>query len=343
MIAEGDPPHGKLARNGRAAFKSACALPITVGMPLDVVTEEPAGARTLTGGQTGITAYDFRRPMKLSRDGVRLLQVTFETFSRRLTTLLTSGLRQVCSVKPTDLSQQSYEEYINSRNTPTLMVPISLPQLQTTAVMEFSLPVALTAVDHMLGGPGGTQPERTLTDIETMLVRSLLDQIVGVFSYAMEPLVPLQPSVGGIEYNPQFLQVTGAADATLVAMFDMSIGKTSCELTLCIPLAPLLPKLKAQRALAEKDAVVDQSSEDARRVATHLAGTTVTASVEFSPTLMTPTEALELAVGDVITLNHRVGTPLAVNVGSVTYANAVAGRAGNRLAALITDTLPSTR
>jgi len=40
----------------------------------------------------------------------------------------------------------------------------------------------------------------------------------------------------------------------------------------------------------------------------------------------------------VIPLTHRVGTPLAVKVGSITYAHAIAGRAGNQLAALITET-----
>ncbi len=309
-------------------------------MPLDAVTEEPWGARTLTSSRAGVAAYDFRRPTKLSREGVRLLQVTFETFARRLTTLLTSGLRQVCHVKPTDISQQTYEEYVTGRPLPTLIVPIGIPQLQTTAVMEFSLPVALTAIDHMLGGPGGTQPDRTLTDIETTLMKGLLDQMVGVLTYALEPVVVIQPSIGAIEYNPQFVQAVSGTDATLVALFDLAIGKERCEMSLAIPLAPLLPKLNAQRARADKDTdTLLRVSGEARRVATHLAGTTVDVTVEFEPTQMTPTRVLELSAGDVITLDHRVGVPLAVKVGDMTYANAVAGRAGSHLAALITDTL----
>lgn len=312
----------------------------TTSMPLDDVTEAPTGARTLTAGRTGVAPYDFRRPTKLSREGVRLLQVTFETFSRRLTTLLTSGLRQVCHVTPKDISQQSYDEYVTSRAMPTLIVPIALPQLQTTALLEFSLPVALTAVDHMLGGPGGKQPERTLTDIETTLLRGLLDQIVGVLAYAMEPVAILEPSVGAIEYNAQFLQVVAGNDATLVALFDLAIGKESCELSLCIPLAPILPKLNVQRVSADKAAATrGAATEEARLLAARLTGTTVDVTVEFNPTTMTTDQALHLAVGDVIPLVHRVGTPLVVRVGDATYAQAMAGRAGNRLAALITDTL----
>jgi flagellar motor switch protein FliM len=308
-------------------------------MPLDEVLDAPGGARTLTTGRTGVVAYDFRRPTKLSRDGVRLLQVTFETFARRLTTLLTSGLRQVCHVSPQDISQQSYDEFVNSRQLPTLITPIALPQLQTTAVMEFSLPVALSAIDHMLGGPGGDQPERTLTDIETTLLKGLLEQIVGVLAYAMEPVVPLEPSVGMLEYNAQFVQAVAGNDACIVAVFELAIGAQQSELSLCIPLAPVLPKLNAQRASVDKAAARSGAgTAEGQIVANRLAGTAVDVTVEFAPVRITPTQALELAVGDVIPLTHRVGTPLAVKVGSITYAHAIAGRAGNQLAALITDT-----
>ena len=58
-----------------------------------------------------VTPYDFRRPTKLSRDHVRALQMAYETFARRLTTLLTSTLRQVCRVNIREITQQSFDEY----------------------------------------------------------------------------------------------------------------------------------------------------------------------------------------------------------------------------------------
>lgn len=309
-------------------------------MSLDAATEAASEPRTLAPDRQEVTSYDFRRPTKLSREGVRLLQVTFETFARRLTTLLTSSLRQVCSVSFNDVSQQTYEDYVTERPTPTVMAPISLPRLNTTAVMQFSLPVALTTVDHMLGGPGGTQPDRSLTDIETSLITGLLEQIIEVLAYAMEPVAPLSPKLGMLEYNPQFVQVVGATDTTLVAMFDMTIANETSEMTLCLPLAPLLPILKARRdRSAQKTDTFDAGSPEARHVATHLSDTRIDVTVEFTPSEMTPTDVMALTAGDVIPLPHRVGSPLAVKVGTVTYAHALAGRAGSRLAARITDTL----
>jgi flagellar motor switch protein FliM len=101
----------------------------------------------------------------------------------------------------------------------------------------------------------------------------------------------------------------------------------------------VLPKLNAQRASVDKAAARNGAgAAEGQIVANRLAGAAVDVTVEFAPVRITPTQALDLAVGDVIPLTHRVGSPLAVKVGSMTYAHAIAGRAGNQLAALITET-----
>lgn len=322
-------------------------------MPLNVTSDAPgdpavdAGGdasgdvQTLTTARSGITPYDFRRPTKLSRENVRLLQVTFDTFARRLTTLLTSGLRQICHVSIDDLSQRSYEDYISSRPMPTLLVPLNLPEVPTTGVLEFSLPIALAAVDHMLGGPGGSQPDRTLTDIETPLVRGLLEQMTGVLSYVFEPIMAIRPTIGAIEYNPQFVQVAAPSDPVLVAEFAMQVGAEESMLTLCIPLPPLLPLLVANHISDEAaDAVAARDAAQAREMMSRRLGAVpVDVQVQFTPTTLSPAQVLEMAVGDVIELNHRTGRPLDVIVDDTTYAHAVAGRSGNRLAVLITETV----
>ena len=67
----------------------------------------------------------------------------------------------------TDIVQQSYEEFVAGLPQQTLMAMLDVPPLPGTGIFEFSLPTALASIDHMLGGPGGPQQLRTLTDIET--------------------------------------------------------------------------------------------------------------------------------------------------------------------------------
>jgi flagellar motor switch protein FliM len=282
-----------------------------------------------------VTAYDFRRPSKLSREHVRVLQMAYETFARRLTTVLTSGLRQVCQITITDISQQSYEEYVTSLQDQTFMVPLALPQLGGTGVLEFSLETALVSIDHMLGGPGGEQAPRPLTDIETTLMRALIDQIVGVLRYSLEPVVPLTPAPGNIEYNPQFLQASASTDAVVIGSFDMLVGASRCTLTLCLPLAPLLPRLMTQRPREDNDLARMAAEDTARRLRDRLGEVPVDVSVRFKALELSPTRILTLQEGDIVPIPHRVGTSLEVQAGGVTFAQAIAGKSGTRLAALI--------
>lgn len=307
-------------------------------VPANPVSDAQSALRTLPQGRGAVVPYDFRRPTKLSREHVRMLQMAYETFARRLATLLTSGLRQVCQVNLVEITQESYEEYVTGLDAQTLMVPMTVAPLPGTGVLQFSLETALASIDHMLGGPGGKQVARTLTDIETSLLRGLLEQMTGVLRYSMESIVPLTPTLGAIEYNPQFLQAAGSTDAVVVGSFDMTVGSESCRLTLCLPLAPLLPRLAAQRPRSGEGDDSAAAVEAARRVRDRLGDVPVDVHVRFAPIDLSPARILSLAEGDVLPLDHRVGVPLSVEAGGVTFARAIAGKSGSRLAALIVDT-----
>jgi flagellar motor switch protein FliM len=285
-----------------------------------------------------VQPYDFRHPTKLSRDNARVMQMVYDSFARRLTTVFTSALRQVCHVSVGDITQRSYEEYVAGLPSTTLLLPLTIAPLHGIGVLEFSLPVALGAIDHLLGGPGGPQPTRTLTEIEVSLVGGLLDQMVATFRHAMEPVVTLSPEAGGIEYNPQFLQAAAATDAMVTGDFALHIGREKSRLTLCLPLAPLLPRLEAQHPGDRRDGGPDASAATtARLLRSRLGNVPVDVSVRFAPVRIPSDRLLSFGVGDVIPLPHRVGVPLHLYVGERPFATAVAGRSGTKLAALLVD------
>ncbi|MGH8959604.1 MAG: flagellar motor switch protein FliM [Jatrophihabitantaceae bacterium] len=310
-------------------------LPIARDVPMNPVRELRESARPRRGDS--VVPYDFWRPSKLSREHIRMLQMAYETFARRMTTLLTSGLRQVCLVTLSEITQQSYEEYVTGLASQTLLAPISVPPLAGTGVLEFPLPIAQAAIDHMLGGPGGQQVARTLTDIETTLMRGLLEQMVATMRYSLEPIVTVTPSLGLIEYNPQFVQAASATDAVVVGEFDMTVGSERGRATLCLPLAALLPKLTAQRPREDDRDTLLAAESTARRLRDRLGDVPLDVSVHFAPVVLSPERILTLAAGDVLSLEHRVGKPLTVQAGGVTFGHAVAGKSGPRLAALIVD------
>jgi flagellar motor switch protein FliM len=283
--------------------------------------------------------YDFRRPTKLSRDHARALQVAFDTFASRMTTLLTSGLRQVCRAQVGEISQQTYDEYINGLPNPTIILPLTLAPLAGTATLQLTVPVAMTAVDHILGGPGDVQPMRPLTDIEATLFRGLLDQFMTMLREALAPIVVVEPHVGAIEYTPKFLQAAPATDAMIVCDFELTIGSQTCRMTISIPLASLLPRLEALRPPvdpASRRPVADNS----RRMLGALRGAPIEICVRFRPLQVDSVRLITLAPGDVIVLDHPVSAPLSVDTGGQHVVSAVAGRSGTKLAALVVGDRP---
>jgi flagellar motor switch protein FliM len=295
------------------------------------------------GDRPEIVLYDFRRPTKLARDHIRILQMSFETFARRLGTLLTSSLRAVSQVNLLAIDQQTYEEYISGLESPTILAPIAIKPLAGTGVFEFSVTSALACIDHLLGGPGGPQATRPLTDIETSLMRGLMDQVAAVLRYALEPIAPVEPELGPLEFNPQFLQAAGATDTMIVCSFELRIGSEVGLATLCIPFASIFPKLqtkRSQRPLSASDQL--NAAHSARQLREGLGDAPVDVTIRFDPVRLSPAQIMALAPGDVLTLPHRVNAPLSVQCGGVTYTHAVAGREGSRLAGLVIDQLRET-
>jgi flagellar motor switch protein FliM len=262
--------------------------------------------------------------------------MSYETYARRVTTLLTSGLRQLCQVSLVAIEHQSYEEYIAGLESTTVLSVLDMGPIPGTALFEFSVPTALACVDYLLGGPGGEQPVRQLTDLETGLLRNLIEQMLSVLRYALEATLGAEPVLRTVEFNPQFVQAVSATDGVIVGSFQMRVGNQECVSTLCIPFSSLLPRLQVstdRRPQTASDRLAAERNGQQLRAA--LGGVPVDVVLAFEPIQLTPAQILRLEPGDVVSLKHRVTTPLAIESGGITFAHALAGRQGSRLAGLV--------
>jgi flagellar motor switch protein FliM len=292
--------------------------------------------RSSNRSTTGPVPYDFRRPTKLTREHVRMLQMAYETFARRYTTLLTSSLRVASQVTLIAIEQITYDEYISGLDNPTCMFMVELEPMPAKSIFEMSSSMPLVWVDHMLGGPGGKQPERPLTDIETPLVYGVLERILDELRFSFESIVDLTPRIVGLEYNPQFAQAAAASDAVIIVSFEMRVGAEECIGTVCTPFAGLLPHLATDSDNAGLNAAQRQARDAAQRSMTAgLGNTPVEVSVRFNSVLMSPRDLVTLRPGDIVPLEHPLTNPLAVTSAGVTFAHAVAGSSGQRLACLV--------
>ena len=287
--------------------------------------------------KSGPQPFDFRRPSKFSRDHARALQIVNETFARQFTTILSTTLRSVSQVAVSSIDHVSYDEYVRSSPELSFLAILNVDPLPGAGILQFPLDIAMAAIDRLLGGTGeGNQPARALTDIESVLMRELIQRVLRELDYAFESLAKVNTSIVQLESNPQFAQVAAPSDMVVVATFDVRIGSKESTATLCLPFSALQPVLEQVTGHAMfADRKGGDAEESARAVAAGLAGVPVDVAVRFDPVTLTSSEILSLRVGDVLPLRHPVSAPLSVCAADRTCASAVPGSKGRRLAFMI--------
>ena len=163
------------------------------------------------------------------------------------------------------------------------------------------MPTALACVDYLLGGPGGEQPIRQLTDLETGLLRNLIEQMLSVLRYALEPTLGAEPVLRTVEFNPQFVQAVSATDGVIVGSFQMRVGNQECVSTLCIPFSSLLPRLQVSSDRRPQTAADRLAAErNGQQLRAALGGVPVDVVLAFQPIKLTPEQIVRLEPGDVV-------------------------------------------
>lgn len=283
-------------------------------------------------------AYDFRRPNKFSREHIRGLQIVNETFARQFSTVLATTLRAVSSVTLTTIDQQTYDEYIGSLPNPTYLGILSMPPLPGPAMIQIPLPIAMAAVDRLLGGIGdGGEAKRPPTEIEAQLIATVIERALRELAYAFESLMRIDAHIARAEHNPQFAQIGAPSDMVIVISFETKIGSEIGPMSLAMPFDTIVPILDviSSQSIVDRDEVEVVSFH--HRLDDALRAVPVDLSVRFGTVALGAREILDLQVGDVIPLAHPINEPVTVMVDGLPFFHAVTGRRGKRLACVVTE------
>ncbi|WP_226346413.1 flagellar motor switch protein FliM [Agilicoccus flavus] len=281
--------------------------------------------------------YDFRSPSRFSREQVRALQMVNETFARQMATVLSTTLRTVAHATLEDVEQSTYDDYTRRLPVPSVLAILNFPPLTGAGIFHLPLPIVMNVIDRLLGGPGHeNQPERELSEIESGLIRNLVQRIVHELAYAFDTLASIQPQVTALEADATFLQLAPPSDPMIVSDFELKIGDQVVNSSLCIPVATLQPVLDAIDAKPELELTGAQALA-AEHIQERMSDVPVRVTVAFEPISLASKDILQLEVGDVVPLRHPTNQPLTMTADGVPVAKAVPGSHGKRLACQIVN------
>lgn len=285
-----------------------------------------------------VRTYDFRRATRFSKDHIRIISRIHDHFARLMTTHLSGQLRSIVQFQVESVDQVPYEEFIRSMPTLTVLHLMEFAPLEGKVVLELNPQVVFAMIDRMMGGVVKLPyRERDLTEIETALIRRLLDPMRQYFSDAWRSVVALQPRFVSMESNPQFLQIATPNDTVLVIAFSVRVGEATGLMNICIPHATLETVMSRISTQYFMDAGRTGSAHagHAAELRHLLKDVGVDISVELGRADLTVRECLDLQVGDVIVLSSSIQSPVQVIVDGVPAFLANVGKNRGRYAAQV--------
>lgn len=285
-----------------------------------------------------VRLYDFRRPNKFSKDQMHTIQVIYENYARSLGTFLSGQLRAAIQLEILSVEQVTYEEFIRSIPSTTVLNIFTMYPLEGNAIMEINPNLAFAFMDRMMGGPG-LPPEkiRGLTEIEQTVMERLGQRMLDFMVEPWESIIEMEPLVERIETNPQFTQLVSPTEVMMIISMETKMGDVLGMINLCIPylvLEPIIGKLSVHYYYSTVGKTA--SAEDMQAMQMSLEDAYVPVRAVLGRTVITVRDLLDISVGDVIPLERNVREEVDVQVGNSTKFVGRPGIYGNRLAVQIT-------
>lgn len=300
-----------------------------------------AAAATQTyRGREKITTYDFQRPERVGKEQMRALQTLHEGFGRNYGAALSAMLRSIVEVKLTSVDQLTYSEFVFSLENPSCFNVLKAEPLEGNLILDINPSILYPIIDRLLGGGRelGVIARRPLTEIELRLVTRITTLFLDELRRAWENVLELDLAVLRVESNPQLVQIVPPNEVVVLISFELTIGDLRGMINLCIPfnsIERISAKLSNNSWVASGKRQVTQDTIAA--VARNLNGSEVEVVVELAQTRISTGELLSLRVGDIITTEKDVRTPLNVQVQGVCKFRASPGAYKGQKAIRVTD------
>lgn len=194
------------------------------------------GGRLNFYGTDNITAFDFDGTSFLTPQEMRRLRQIHENFVRNLTARLSMYLRIEIDMELESLDSTTMRQGLNEMADSTHLSLIRMTPLRGHSVVELPLPMSLSIVDRLLGGPAKlTEDTNRLNDVEISLLDDVLAILASEWANLWAHLTPMQPSIVSHESNPKYLCASSLDSAALQLVIKTTIGECQESMRMVIP------------------------------------------------------------------------------------------------------------
>ncbi|MCC6511174.1 MAG: flagellar motor switch protein FliM [Pirellulaceae bacterium] len=288
-----------------------------------------------TGPRQRVVAYDFKRPERVGKEQMRALQSLHEGFARNFGASMSALLRTIVEVKLISVDQLTYSEFVYSLEIPTCFNLLKPQPLEGNWILDISPSLLYPIIDRMLGGVATSDStlKRPLSDIELRLTSRITSVFLRELATGWGNAVELNIEVQRVESNPQLVQIVPPNEVVILVSFELTMGKTRGMINLCIPfntIERIGTKLSSNSWIGYASS---RSSEHTQaKILENLEHAVAELVVTLAHSKIKTSDLFNLQVGDVISTEKDIRSPLEVEVEGVVKYLAAPGAFKGRTA-----------
>lgn len=295
-----------------------------------------------TSNQSGIKTYDFKTANRFPKEQIRTINIVFQSFSQLMSSRMTGILRTSAECELLNVEEMSFNEYNNSLPTPVILMIFKARPMFGSLIMEISPECAYMIINRLLGGSViSSDSGKQFTDIELALLERVLRQLLKIFGDAWSKILQMETEMERIETSSQFAQIVPLNEPIVAITLNVKIGEESGLVSICVPHNAIEPIAKQLNTRMWYSTSVGQTTisdpEKSKKLREKLLHTDVSMLAYFKNTPATVLDVVNLQVGDVIRLNHKVNEPVMVKVQHIPKFYAKIGTSGSQYAVKIVD------
>ena len=262
-----------------------------------------------------ISAYDFKRPERISKGQRRSLHFIHDRFARNFSSNLSAYLRTLTEVNLVSVEQLTYAEFLMSIPNPTSFNVLVLEPIGGNIALEFNPSLVFPIIDRLLGGEGiPLLVTRTMTEIEQNILKGVMNLTLRDLNEVWSQVTGASMNLFAMETNPQLIQIVPPNEVVILISFEIHVGEASGMMNLCIPsltLEPISSKFDQDLFSETKKSL---SPVQFNNLLAHMRKVKLHIDSEIVQTTITAKEMVNLKVGDVIRLDTRVNDDILLKV-----------------------------